>query len=172
MHIWNWQIIVFLWLKIYYLSQFITKMGFCCKIWSLMTLSRVRSVDREPIKIYCLQWQRANARANLWWRHEPFPSETSIAKALYWKSGGCKKVLVMLGYHSIQQMSSIQHDKSDFGINSPLTERRMHYDLCPVDSCVNLLSALESRNGFMSMGTSPHLRALLINNYPCGQQFS
>ena len=27
----------------------------------------------------CLQWQRANARANLWWRHEPFPCETSIA---------------------------------------------------------------------------------------------
>ena len=26
-----------------------------------------------------LEWQRANARANLWWRHEPFPGETSIA---------------------------------------------------------------------------------------------
>ena len=39
-----------------------------------------------------------------------------------------------------------------------------HYDLCPVDSCVNLLSALDSRNGVMSMRTSPHLRALLINN--------
>ena len=47
-----------------------------------------------------------------------------------------------------------------------------HYDLCPVDSCVNLLSALDSRNGVMSMRTSPHLRALLINNNPCGQQFS
>ena len=30
----------------------------------------------------------------------------------------------MLGYHSIQRMLSIQHDKSDFGRNSPLTERR------------------------------------------------
>ena len=29
-----------------------------------------------------------------------------------------------------------------------------HYDLCPVDSCVNLLSALDSRNGVMSMRTS------------------
>ena len=47
-----------------------------------------------------------------------------------------------------------------------------HYDLCPVDSCVNLLSALDSRNGVMSMRTSLHLRALLINNNPCGQQFS
>ena len=35
-----------------------------------------------------------------------------------------------------------------------------HYDLCPVDSCVNLLSALDSRNGVMSMRTSD-LRALL-----------
>ena len=45
-------------------------------------------------------------------------------KALYWKSVGRKRVLVMLGYHSIQQMLSIQHDKSDFGRNTHLTERR------------------------------------------------
>ena len=32
-----------------------------------------------------------------------------------------------------------------------------HYDLCTVESCVNLLSALDSRNGVMSMRTSPHL---------------
>ena len=31
-----------------------------------------------------------------------------------------------------------------------------HYDLCPVDPYVNLLSALDSRNGVMSMRTSPH----------------
>ena len=37
------------------------------------------------------------------------------AKALCWKSGGRKKVLMMLGYHSIQHMLSIKHDKSDFG---------------------------------------------------------
>ena len=55
---------------------------------------------------------------------------------------------------------------------STLPNLRRHYDLCPVDSCVNLLSALDSRNGVMSMRTSPHLRALLINNNPCGQQFS
>ena len=46
------------------------------------------------------------------------------AKALCWKSGGRKKVLVMLGYHSIQQMLSIQHGKSDFGRNSLLTDHR------------------------------------------------
>ena len=28
---------------------------------------------------HCLQWQRANTRANLWWRHQPFPGKTSIA---------------------------------------------------------------------------------------------
>ena len=54
----------------------------------------------------------------------------------------------------------------------PASSRTGHYDLCPVDSCVNLLSALDSRNGVMSMRTSPHLRALLVNNNPCGQQFS
>ena len=46
------------------------------------------------------------------------------AKAMCWKSGGRKKVLVMLGDHSIQRMLSIWHDKSDFGRNSPVTERR------------------------------------------------
>ena len=50
--------------------------------------------------------------------------------------------------------------------------RSEHYDLCPVDSCVNLHSALDSRNWVMSMRTSSHLRALLTNNNPCGQQFS
>ena len=48
-----------------------------------------------------------------------------------------------------------------------------HYDLCPVDSCLNLLSVLGSRNGVMGMRTSPPLRALLINSNPCShQQFS
>ena len=83
-------------LKAHYFSQFVTKMGFCCKILSLNDLTP------SPISrpgTHCLQWQRTNARANLWWRHEPFPSETSIAllKALCWKSGGRKNVLVMLG---------------------------------------------------------------------------
>ena len=30
----------------------------------------------------------------------------------------------MLGYHSIQQMLSIKHNRSDFGRNSPLTKHR------------------------------------------------
>ena len=68
-------------------------MGVCCKILSLndLTPSPISRPETD-----CLQWQRANARAN---RHEPFPGETSI--------GGRKKVLVMFGYHSIQQMLAI-----------------------------------------------------------------
>ena len=77
-------------------------------------------------------------------------------------------------------VSQLQCVKNLFSSGWNLTKRRdesdydntAHYDLCPVDSCVNLLSALDSRNGVMSMRTSPHLRALLINNNPCGQQFS
>ena len=41
---------------------------------------------------HCLQWQRANARANLWWRHEPFPGET-----LCWKTGFAKRSWWCLG---------------------------------------------------------------------------
>ena len=91
--------------------------------WPYPGNPRVRSVDREPC---CLQWQRANARANLAVMMTRAFSRRNQhrAKALYWKSVGRKKVLVMLGYHSIQQMLSIWHDKSDFGRNSPLTERR------------------------------------------------
>ena len=59
----------------------------------------------------------------------------------------------------------------EYSFLSPVCLLVSHYDLCPVDSCVNLLSALDSRNGVMSMRTSPHLRALLINNNPCGQKF-
>ena len=54
-------------------------MGFCCKMLSLNDLTS------SPISgpgTHCLQWQRANACANLWWRHEPFPSETSIALSM------------------------------------------------------------------------------------------
>ena len=54
----------------------------------------------------------------------------------------------------------------------------LHHDLCPVDSCLNLLSALDSRNRVMGMRTSPHVRALLItityvdksSRYPALQQ--
>ena len=45
-------------------------------------------------------------------------------------------------------------------------------DPCPVDSCLNLLRVLDSRNGVIGMSTSPHLRTWLINNNLCGQQFS
>ena len=79
-------------------------MGFSCKILLLYDLTRVRSVDREPI-VY---------NENEPTRVQTCDEVTSLtrrnqhrAKALYWKSGGRKKVLVMLGYDSIQQMLSI-----------------------------------------------------------------
>ena len=52
------------------------KMGFCCNILSLNDLTP--SPISRPGN-HCLQWQWANARANLWWWHEPFPGEISIA---------------------------------------------------------------------------------------------
>ena len=87
-YIWNYQIIGILLLKTRYLSQFTTKMGFCCKILSLHDLTP------SPISrpgTHCLQWQRPNARANLWWRHEPFPGETSIALRLCAGKAGVAK---------------------------------------------------------------------------------
>ena len=97
-------------------------MGFCCKIWSLNDLTQ--SPISRPGTHY-LKWQRANARAKPVMTTRAFSRRNQHrAKALCWKSGGRKKVLVMLGYHSIEQMLSIYHDKSYFGRNSPLTERR------------------------------------------------
>ena len=69
-----------------------------------MTLPRVRSVDLEPI-VYNdnepTRMQTCDDGMSLSRRNQ------HRAKALCWKSGGRKKVLVMLGYHSIQQMLSI-----------------------------------------------------------------
>ena len=84
-----------MWLKTHYFSQFITKMGFSCKILSLNDLTP------SPISrpgTHCLQWQRAKARANLWWRHEPFPGETSIAlRPCAGKAGVAKRSWWCLG---------------------------------------------------------------------------
>ena len=68
-----------------------------------MTLHWVRSVDREPI-VYNdnepTHVQTCDDDTSL------FPGETSIVlRPCAGKSGGRKKVLVMLGYHYIQQMS-------------------------------------------------------------------
>ena len=69
-----------------------------------MTLPPVRSDDREPI-VYNdnkpMRVQTCDDDMSLfqWNQHR--------AKALCWKSGGREKVLVMLRYHSIQQMLSI-----------------------------------------------------------------
>ena len=94
-YIWNWQIIGSVWLKTHYFSQFITKMGFCCKILSLNDLTP--SPISQP-GTHCLQWQRINARANLWWRHEPFPGKTSIAlRPCAGKAGVAKRSWWCLG---------------------------------------------------------------------------
>ena len=77
-YIWNWKIVGILSLKTHYLSQFITKMGFHCKILSLNDLTPSPISRPGTHCLPCLHWQRAKARANLWWRHEPFPGETSI----------------------------------------------------------------------------------------------
>ena len=89
------QIIGILWLKTHYFSQFITKLGFCCQILSLNDLTP--SPISQP-GTQCLQWQRANARGNLWWRHEPFPGETSIAlRPCAGKAGVAKRSWWCLG---------------------------------------------------------------------------
>ena len=59
---------------LFFTSQ--NKNGFCWKILSLNDLT-LSPISRPATN--WLQWQRANARVNLWWRHEPFPGETSIA---------------------------------------------------------------------------------------------
>ena len=56
--------------------------GFSIKSRNGCKISSLNDLTPSPISrpgTHCLQWQRANARANLWWRHEPFPGETSIA---------------------------------------------------------------------------------------------
>ena len=53
-------------------------MGFCCKILSLNDLTPSPISRPGTHCLPCLQWQQAKACANLWWRHKPFPGETSI----------------------------------------------------------------------------------------------
>ena len=66
-----------------------------------MTLHRVRSVDPEPIVYDVNEPTRVQ---NLWWQTRAFSRRNQHgAKAVL----GRKKVWVMIGYHSIQQMLSI-----------------------------------------------------------------
>ena len=117
----NWQIIGISWLKTHYFSQFTTKMGFCCKILSLNDLTP--SPISRPVT-HCLQWQLANARANLWLRHEPFPGETSIAlRPCAGKAGVAKRSWWCLGIipsNRCCQFSMINQILEEI----PLTERR------------------------------------------------
>ena len=72
-----------------------------------MTSSRVRSVDREPIVYNDNEPTRVHTCDDDTSLFPAKPASRYRAKALCWKSWGRKKVLVMLGYHSIQQMLSI-----------------------------------------------------------------
>ena len=86
-----------------------------------MSLARARSVEWNPLFTMTM----SNSACKPMMTARAFSRRIQQrAKALCWKSGGHKKVLMMLGYHSIQQMLSILYDKSDFGRNSHLTERR------------------------------------------------
>ena len=94
----NWQIIGILWLKKHYFSQFITKIVFCCKILNLNDLTPSPISWPGTHCLPCLHWQRTNARANLWWRHEPFRGETSIAlRPCAGKAGVAKRSWWCLG---------------------------------------------------------------------------
>ena len=99
------NLIIFL--NIYYFLQFITKTGFCCKFLSLndLTPSPIsRPGTGNPLftmtTSQCACKPVMTTRAFSRWNQH-------CAKALCWKSWGRKKVLVMLGYHSIQHMLSI-----------------------------------------------------------------
>ena len=107
-YIWNWQIIGILWLKTHYFSQFMTKMGFCCKILSLYDLTP-SPISQPGTPLFTMFTMTTSQRAC-----KPVMTTRAFsrrnqhrAKTLCWKSGGRKKVLVMLEYHSIQQMLSI-----------------------------------------------------------------
>ena len=113
-------------LKTHYFSQFITKMGFCCKILSLNDLTPSPISRPGTHCLPCLQWQRANLHANLWWRHEPFPGESSIAlRPCAGKTGVEKKSWWCLGIipsNRCCQFSMISQILEE--IRSPLTDRR------------------------------------------------
>ena len=104
-NIWNWQIIGILWLKTHYFSQFLTKMGFCCKILSLNDLTP-SPISRPGYPLFTMTTSQRACKPVMTTRIFSRRNQHR-AMALCWKSGGRKKVLVMLGYHSIQQMLSI-----------------------------------------------------------------
>ena len=71
------------------------KIVFFCKILSLNDLTPC-PISRQGT--YCLQWQWVNARANLWWRHEPFSQRNQHrAKACAGKAGVAKRSWWCLG---------------------------------------------------------------------------
>ena len=89
-YLWNWQIIDISWLKKHYVSQSITKMGFCCKIFKSKspyhdsdqsTGNPLFTMTTSQRACKPVMTTRAFSRRNL---HR--------AQALCWKSGGRKKI--------------------------------------------------------------------------------
>ena len=77
-------------------------MGFCCKI-----LPRVRLVDREPIVYHVCNDNEPTRVQTCDDDTSLFPAKPASRLGPVLESGGRKKVLVMLGNHSIQQLLSI-----------------------------------------------------------------
>ena len=103
-------------------------MGFCCKILSLNDLTwpypeSDQSTGNPLFTMFTMTTSQSACKPVMMTRAFSRRNQHRV-KALCWENGGRKKVLVMLLYHFIRQMLSISHDKSDFGRNSPLTERR------------------------------------------------
>ena len=100
-------------------------MGFCCTILNVndLTPSPDQSTGNPLFTMFTMTTSQSACKSVITTRAFSRRNQHP-AKALCWKNGGRKKDFVMLGYHFIKQMLSIEHGKSDFGRNSPLTERR------------------------------------------------
>ena len=94
-------------------------MGVCWK-----SFSHTPSAISRP-GTHCLKWQQANARANLWWRHEPFPGETSIAlRPCAGKAGVGKRSWWCLGVIPSHRCCQFSMMSRILEKKSPLTERK------------------------------------------------
>ena len=103
-------------------------MGFCCKILS------VNYLTPSPISgpgNHCLQWQQANARANLWWWREHFPGKTNIALRLCtvkaWVAKGSWWCLGIIPSNRCCQFSMISQKKFAFNRAQDVVRKPLVY---------------------------------------------
>ena len=103
-------------------------MGFCCKILSLNDLYP-ESDQSTGNPLFTMTMSQRACKPAMWWPDDDTslflakPASRWLTKALCWKSGGRKKVLVMLGSFHPTDVNLAWY-KSDFGRKSPLTEGR------------------------------------------------